>query len=69
MLEQLAGVVDFRAVERDEVIRHMRARVKQCRRLAAAIVDNEARRSLLQMADEIEADIGKLEDETGRSAS
>jgi hypothetical protein len=45
----------------DELIQKMRARVEQCRRLAEMIHSPDARKTLLQMADEGEADIKKLE--------
>jgi hypothetical protein len=45
----------------DELVQKMRARVEQCRRLADMIHSPEARKSLLQMADDGEADIRKLE--------
>jgi hypothetical protein len=45
----------------DTVIAKMRARVAQCRRLAATITDAQAARILRQMADEGEADIKRLE--------
>lgn len=46
-----------------EVIAHIRGRVAQCRRLAAMITDPEARKTLIQMADEGDADIRRLEEE------
>lgn len=44
-----------------EVIARMRGRVEQCRRLAAALTDRRACDALLQMAEEGEADIRRLE--------
>jgi len=44
----------------DDVIAHMRARIDQCRRLADMISNEEARRILLQMAEDGEADIQRL---------
>jgi hypothetical protein len=44
-----------------QVIAHMRSRVEQCRRLAAALTDKRACEALLQMAEEGEADIRRLE--------
>ena len=44
-----------------QVIAHMRTRVEQCRRLAAALTDRRASEALLQMAEEGEADIRRLE--------
>ena len=44
------------------VIERMRARAEQCRRLAKAILDRSAAAVLLKMAEEVEADIKRLED-------
>ncbi len=52
-----------------QIIEKMRARVAQCRRLADMILDPTARAALLQMADEGEADIAKLEAEEAASAA
>ena len=43
------------------VVERMRARAAQCRRLATAILDKSASAVLLKMADEVEADIKRLE--------
>ena len=43
------------------VIANMRARVEQCRRLAGALTDKAAAAVLLKMAEEVEADIIRLE--------
>ncbi len=43
------------------VVERMRVRAEQCRRLARAILDRSASAVLLQMADEVEADIKRLE--------
>ena len=43
------------------VIENMRGRAAQCRRLANAILDRRAADVLLKMAEEIEADIKRLE--------
>ena len=51
----------------DDVIRGMRNRVEQCRRLAAMITHPEARETLLRMASEGEADIARLEAEKAES--
>ena len=51
-----------------EIIEKMRARVAQCRRLADMILDPTARATLLQMADEGDADIVKLEAEEAVAA-
>jgi hypothetical protein len=48
----------------DDVIRGIRARVEQCRRLAGMINHPEARQTLLQMAKDGEEDIKRLEAET-----
>jgi len=45
------------------VIANMRARAEQCRRLAAALTDRGAAAVLLKMAEEVEADISRLEGE------
>jgi hypothetical protein len=52
-----SGVTD----EDPTVIANMRARAEQCRRLAKAILDRSASTILLQMAEEVEADIKRLE--------
>ena len=52
------------AVVTDEdrlVVERMRARAEQCRRLAKAILDRSAAAVLMTMADEVEADIKRLE--------
>ena len=41
----------------------MRARAEQCRRLADALTDRTAAAMLLKMAEEVEADIARLERE------
>jgi len=43
------------------VIANMRARAEQCRRLAAVLTDKTAAGVLLKMAEEVEADIARLE--------
>jgi hypothetical protein len=45
------------------VIENMRARIEQCRRLANATNDVPAVTALRKMADEIEADVSRLEAE------
>ncbi|WP_164857354.1 hypothetical protein [Sphingomonas crocodyli] len=47
-------------MERDELIRKMRGRVEQCRRLARSTTDQETATILHRMADEGEADIARL---------
>ena len=42
---------------------NMRARAEQCRRLADALTDRGAAAVLLKMAEEVEADIARLEGE------
>jgi hypothetical protein len=51
----------------DDVIRGMRNRVEQCRRLASMITHPEARETLLRMAAEGEADINRLEADKARN--
>ena len=55
--------VNFGLMTEDDlqVIARMRGRVEQCRRLAAALTDRRACEALLQMAEEGEADIRRLE--------
>ena len=43
------------------VVERMRARAEQCRRLAKAILDRSAAAILMKMAEEVEADIKRLE--------
>lgn len=45
----------------DEMLKRMKARVAQCRRLADATTDERAAKILRQMADEGEEDIRKME--------
>jgi 3-deoxy-D-arabino-heptulosonate 7-phosphate (DAHP) synthase class II len=45
----------------DDVVKRMKARVAQCRRLADATTDERAANILRQMADEGEADIKRIE--------
>jgi hypothetical protein len=53
----------------DQVIQGIRARVEQCRRLASMINHPEARQTLLQMAQDGEADIQRLKAETQSAKS
>jgi hypothetical protein len=52
----------------DQLIENIRGRVAQCRRLAASINDADARQTLLQMAEEGETDLRKLEDALSQSS-
>lgn len=53
----------------DDPLDGMRRRMETCRRLAKQILDRSASEALLQMAEEIESDLKKLEAErAGRSA-
>ena len=54
---------------RDQLIANMKARVAQCRRLATLIHNPEAVRSLLQMAEQAEADMRALEAEKAADTS
>ena len=47
----------------EQLIAHMRARIEQCRRLASMISNESAREILLQMAEQGEADVQRLEAE------
>ena len=49
----------------DDPLEGMRARIAQCRRLAASTTDAQAREVLTQMADEGEADLKRLEAQRG----
>jgi hypothetical protein len=44
----------------DDMLRKMRARVEQCRRLASSTTDERAAKALSKMADEVEADLRRL---------
>lgn len=44
-----------------DIVANMRARAEQCRRLAEALTDRRASAVLLKMAEEVEADIARLE--------
>jgi len=44
----------------DEMIAHMRSRVRQCRRLARECTDEKTAKTLLLMADEGERDIARI---------
>jgi len=59
--------VNFGSVAEEDlkVIANMRARAEQCRRLAQALTDRRASEVLLKMAEEVEADIVRLEQATG----
>ena len=45
----------------DELISHIRERVERCRRMAGSINDQAAQQALLEMAQQGEDDIRKLE--------
>lgn len=47
----------------ERVIQGIHARAEQCRRLASMITHPEARQTLLQMAEDAEADIERLKAE------
>ena len=47
----------------DAMIRKMRGRIEQCRRLAKYTTDHRTATALLQMAEEGEADVKRLEAE------
>ena len=49
------------AKDHEPVVANMRARIEQCRRLANALTDRRAADILLRMAEEIEADVARLE--------
>lgn len=47
-------------MSREELVRKMRGRVEQCRRLATYVTDEHTKRILDQMADEGEADLRRF---------
>ena len=51
----------------DNLVRKMRVRVEQARRLAKYVNDQRTTEALLKMAEEGEADIRRLEEEGRRS--
>ena len=55
--------MEFVAEQDSLILANMRARAEQCRRLAAALTDRAAAAILLKMAEEVEADIARLEGE------
>jgi len=56
--------------EEDKIVAsNIRSRAERCRRLAAAITDDRARRILLAMAEEMEADLARLSGGSPESAS
>jgi hypothetical protein len=57
------------AMDQAEVIRKIRGRVEQCRRLAKSTTDERTALVLIQMADEGEADINRMISEGQRSAT
>ena len=54
------------AIMGEDLIENMRERVAKCRRLADLIGSEEARKTLLEMAESGDADIRKLEEEAAR---
>jgi hypothetical protein len=50
-------------MDKKELIAKIRGRVEQCRRLAHYVNDPRTTETLLQMADEGEADLRRLDDE------
>ena len=52
-------------MEQDELLKKMRGRVEQCRRLATYVMDERARAELLAMAAEGEAEIARILAESG----
>jgi len=51
-------------MEKDDLIAQMQARVAQCRRLAASVMDQKASEALRKMADDGEATIARLKSES-----
>jgi hypothetical protein len=52
----------YRSMDRDELIKKIRGRVAQCRQLAKYVNDPRTTETLLQMANEGEADLRRLEE-------
>lgn len=50
-------------MDTEDLIKHMRARIAQCRRLARYVNDPRTTATLLQMAEDGEADIRRLEED------
>jgi hypothetical protein len=48
----------------DNVRENMRDRAARCRRLARSVLDKEGADALIQLAEEIEADIRRLDNKT-----
>ena len=65
MPEPATAAADCDSMDRDELIAKMRARVAQCRQLAAGTSDSRTANILRTMADEGEADIARLQAEQG----
>ena len=53
----------------DHTIEHMKGRIEQCRRLAVFTNDENVSRVLLQMAEDAEADLRRLEAERASKAT
>lgn len=51
-------------MEKEDLIAQIKARVAQCRRLAASVSDEKTEAALRQMAEEGEATIAQLKAET-----
>lgn len=56
-------------MDHGNIIGNMMARVEQCRRLAAAMTDTRTATILNEMADQIEADIERLQAGDEKAAS
>ncbi|HYD11594.1 MAG TPA: hypothetical protein VEC11_01975 [Allosphingosinicella sp.] len=52
----------------EDVVENMRGRAAKCRRLAAAVTDDQTVQALLAMAAEIDADIARLRAQSERPA-
>jgi hypothetical protein len=57
----------YRSGMSDELIANIQARVEQCRRLAKMIGNEDARKTLLQMAEDAEEDIRRLQAARGQA--
>ncbi|MBV9529266.1 hypothetical protein [Sphingomonas sp.] len=52
----------------EDVVANIRARIERCRRLAASTTDRQVAAMLLQMAEEGDADLARLEADGGSAS-
>jgi len=63
-----AGADGYGVDVSEDVVENMRGRAAKCRRLAAAVTDDQTVQALLAMAAEIDADIARLRAQSERPA-